>query len=113
MAGWRAKNPRPTDGALACFVRGGAQLARVRSWSVVGWMVVGVLAGCAQVPRQTSLMAKVPGVHMSTAELRQRVIELGRRQVALVEAGVASASDAFGDADTQRAALTWGLAAVP
>jgi hypothetical protein len=72
-----------------------------------------MLAGCAQVPRQTNLMAKVPGVDMSTAELRERVLELGRRQAALIEQGVGDTYESTEDLKTRRAAMRWGLAAIP
>ena len=72
-----------------------------------------VLAGCARVPRQTNLMSSVEGVTMSTAELRERVLELGRRQAALIEQGVSEAYVEAKDPDVRRAVITWGLAAIP
>jgi hypothetical protein len=80
---------------------------------VVWWAVLWMLAGCAQVPRQTNLMAKVPGVDMSTAELRERVLELGRRQAALIEEGVGDTYESTEDPKTRRAAMRWGLAVIP
>jgi hypothetical protein len=77
------------------------------------WMIVATLAGCAQVPRQTKLMSQVPGVTMSSVELRERVLELGRRQVALIEEGVGSAYEQTKVPLARRTVMNWGLAAIP
>jgi hypothetical protein len=58
-------------------------------------------------------MASVPGVKMSTGELRERVLELGRRQSALVEEGTSNAYNGTADPRVKRAALSWGLKALP
>ena len=58
-------------------------------------------------------MKSVPGVDMSTAELRERVIELGRRESALVEDAVANVHEGTTDPAARQAALAWGLAAIP
>jgi len=58
-------------------------------------------------------MSEVPGVKMSTAELRERVLELGRRQAALIEQGVGDSYETTEDPKTRRAVMTWGLAAIP
>jgi len=50
---------------------------------------------------------------MSIAELRQRVIELGRRETAMVEEAVANAYDSTEDPNVRRAAISWGLATIP
>jgi hypothetical protein len=87
--------------------------------SVVGLAMIGTVmvsvSGCARVllPRQTQLMSSVEGVTMSTAELRERVLELGRRHTALIEEGVAEAYVATKDPEIRRAVINWGLAAIP
>jgi hypothetical protein len=58
-------------------------------------------------------MSEVPGVNMSTAELRERVLELGRRQVASIEQGVGDTYESTKDPEARRAAMRWGLAAIP
>lgn len=75
--------------------------------------VIAALAGCAAIPRQTEFMKSVPGVNMSTSELREHVIELGRRESALVEEAVVDVRDGTTDPAAWQAALSWGLAALP
>jgi hypothetical protein len=83
-------------------------------WAIIVTVIVAV-AGCARVllPRQTQLMSSVAGVTMSTSELRERVLELGRRQVALVEEGVSEAYQGTQDPVVRRAVISFGLAAIP
>jgi hypothetical protein len=79
---------------------------------LVSCAALGLLVACAGVPRQTEVMA-AQGVDMSTAELRQRVYELGHRQEGHVEEAVARVFAETRDQDARRAALTWALAAMP
>jgi len=58
-------------------------------------------------------MASLPGVTMSTDELRARVFELGRRESALVEEAVYNVYESTEELPIRRAALTWGLKAIP
>lgn len=81
--------------------------------SIVGCAALGLVTACASVPRQTKVMSSIPGVEMSTAELRERVYELGRRGSASVEGAVAEILAATDDPGIRRAALAWGLAALP
>ncbi len=81
-----------------------------------GWLIgcaLAALAGCATAPDQTKFMSSVAGVSMSTSELRARVLDLGRRQTGMVGEAVVGAWDTTRDPATRRAAMTWGLAAVP
>ncbi|HEY7374081.1 MAG TPA: hypothetical protein VIF57_18110 [Polyangia bacterium] len=82
-----------------------------RLCSVVCW--AGLLVGCAHAPRQTKFMASLPGVTMSTDELRARVFELGRRESALVEEAVYNIYNSTEELPVRRTAVTWGLKAIP
>ena len=75
--------------------------------------VIAALAGCGVIARQTQFMKSVPGVDMSTAELRERVIELGRRESALVEDAVANVHEGTTDPDSPAGGTRLGLAAIP
>lgn len=70
-------------------------------------------AGCAHQPKQTKFMKSVPGVTMSTSELRERVYELGRRESALVEEGTVNAYNGTADPKARRAVMSWALKALP
>jgi hypothetical protein len=83
----------------------------VRLCSIVCW--AGLVVGCAHAPRQTKFMASLPGVAMSTDELRSHVFELGRRESALVEEAVYDVYNSTEELPVRRAAITWGLKAIP
>jgi len=72
-----------------------------------------LIVGCAHPPKQTKFMSSLPGVTMSTDELRARVFELGRRETALVEEAVADAYNSTRDPRIRRAAVSWALKAIP
>jgi hypothetical protein len=74
--------------------------------------VLGLVAACASVPRQTKTMT-LANVEMSTDELRQRVYELGTREEGRIIDAVARIHVVSGDLGTRRAAIDWALAAVP
>ncbi len=80
--------------------------------SIVSCAAVGLVTACASVPRQTRVMS-VANVEMSTDELRQRVYELGSREEGLVLDAIARIYARSTDLRIRRAAIDWGLAAVP
>lgn len=80
--------------------------------SIVSCAAIGLLCACAGVPRQTRVMS-LANVEMSTDELRQRVYELGHREEVLIEEAVARIFGGSNDVATRKAAINWGLAAMP
>ncbi len=80
--------------------------------SIVSCAAIGLVTACASAPRQTKVMS-VANVEMSTDELRQRVYELGSREEGLVLDAIARIYARSMDLRVRRAAIDWGLAAVP